>query len=96
MGFDKWKHLILTGEFAERKKILSGLTAEEANKKPAQDMHSIYEELWHANGWMQIVINQDSETDKIWQAGEVYPKSHATGQEWDNKVERVFSVVWIK
>lgn len=87
MGFDKWKHLILTGEFAERKKILEGLTAEEVNKKPASGMHSIYEELWHANDWMNIVINQDEELDKKWQAGQVYPTSPATQEQWDNKVK---------
>jgi hypothetical protein len=27
-------------------------------------MHTIYDELWHAAGWAEIVINQDSELDK--------------------------------
>jgi uncharacterized damage-inducible protein DinB len=86
--FSKWEHLILKGEYAERKKILSGLTAEEVNKKPAQGMHSIYEELWHTERWQHIVIDNDTELDKIWQQdlSEIFPKTGATQEEWNRLV----------
>lgn len=86
--FNKWEHLILKGEFAERKKILSGLTAEDVNKKPAPGMHSIYEELWHTERWQHIVIDNDTELDKKWQAdtSEIFPKTPATQEEWDRLV----------
>ena len=86
--FNKWEHLILNGEFAERKKILSGLTAEQVNKKPANGMHSIYEELWHTERWQHIVIDNDTELDKKWQQdlSEIFPKSDATQEEWDRLV----------
>jgi uncharacterized damage-inducible protein DinB len=87
MGFNKWKILILDGEFAERKKILEDLTADEVNKKPAAGMHSIYEELWHAELWMRIVREPNDEIDKLWDAGERYPASPATQAEWDSKVK---------
>ena len=87
--FNKWEHLILKGEFAERKKILSGLTAEQVNVKPVSGMHSIYEELWHTERWQHIVIDNDTELDKKWQSdpGEIFPKTPATQEEWDNLVK---------
>lgn len=87
--FNKWEHLILKGEFAERKKILSGLTAEQANVKPAHGMHSIHEELWHTERWQHIVIDNDTELDKKWQSdpGEIFPKAPATQEEWDSLVK---------
>ena len=63
-GFKKWEHMILKGEFPERKRILEGLTVEQATKQPAPGMHTIYDELWHAAGWAEIVVNQDPELEK--------------------------------
>ena len=86
--FNKWEHLILKGEYPERKKILEGLTVEQANKKPAPGMHSIYEELWHTERWQHIVINNDTELDKKWQQDIVNypPKRSETQEEWDKLV----------
>ena len=86
--FNKWEHLILKGEYAERKKLLSGLTAEEVNKKPVPGMHSIYEELWHTERWQHIVIDNDKELDKKWQQdlSEIFPKTDATQEEWNRLV----------
>jgi uncharacterized damage-inducible protein DinB len=86
--FNKWEHLILKGEYAERKKLLSGLTAEEVNKKPVPGMHSIYEELWHTERWQHIVIDNDRELDKKWQQdlSEIFPKTDATQEEWNRLV----------
>jgi len=63
--FNKWEHLVLTGEFADRKKILSGLTLDQVIKKPSPKLHTIYDELWHMAWWQHIVINNDAEMDKV-------------------------------
>ena len=86
--FNKWEHLILKGEYVERKKLLSGLTAEEVNKKPVPGMHSIYEELWHTERWQHIVIDNDKELDKKWQQdlSGIFPKTDATQEEWNRLV----------
>lgn len=81
---NKWEHFILKGEFPERKKIISGLTLEQVNQKPVTGMHSIYEELWHTARWAHIVVNQDAEADKKFQADGVFPEKPAASQEeWD-------------
>lgn len=80
---DKWKHLLVDGEFMERGKILSGLTLEQAARKPSEHSHSIYEELWHANRWQNIVVLRDEELYEEWQRGHVYPEQPpATEDEW--------------
>ncbi len=93
--FNIWEHIILKGEFAERKKILSGLTAEQVNKKPVPGLHSIYEELWHTERWQHIVIDNDTELDKKWQSdeSEIFPKSAATQEEWDKLVEHFLGLL---
>lgn len=84
---NKWEHLILKGEFADRKKIVSGLTFEQVNKKPAEGMHSIYEELWHTARWAHIAVNRDSEAEKLFTGDGVFPaKPVTTQQEWDDLV----------
>lgn len=84
---NKWEHLILKGEFPERKKIISGLTFAQANQKPAAGIHSIYEELWHTARWAHIVMNEDSEAEKKFQGNAVFPENPVVSQEeWDNLV----------
>ena len=87
-SFNKWEHLILKGEFPDRRKILSGLTHEQANKRPAPGVKSIYEELWHTERWQHIVVDNDTELDKKWQndASETFPKTDATEEEWKRVV----------
>lgn len=86
--FNKWEHLVLKGEFAERKKILSGLTLEQVVIKPAPLLHTIYDELWHMAWWQHIVINNDTEMDKLFQK-EAFPKTQAASQqEWDELVKK--------
>ncbi len=87
----KWEHFILKGEFPERKKIISGLTVEQVNQKPVEGMHSIYEELWHTTRWANIVVNQDTEADKKFKAGGVFPGKPAESQEEWNKLVNEFS-----
>ena len=53
------EHLFLTGEFAARADILSGLTLEQVTLRPDGASHSIYEELWHAAGYQRIIVERD-------------------------------------
>lgn len=50
------EHLFLVGEFPERAHLLSGLTLEQVTLCPEGASHSIYDELWHAAGYQQSII----------------------------------------
>jgi hypothetical protein len=66
---DKWKHLFINGEFANRNKILSGLLLEDVIKRPNNIKNSIYDELWHMVRWQNDIVlneNNDAEYEK-WQ-----------------------------
>ena len=54
-----WEHLFLTGEFAARADILSGLTLEQVTLRLDGASHSIYEELWHAAGYQRMIVERD-------------------------------------
>ena len=78
---DKWKHLLVDGEFMGRAKILSGLTLEQAARRSSEHSHSIYEELWHANRWQNIVVLRDEGLYEEWQKGNVYPAEPPAAEE---------------
>jgi hypothetical protein len=50
------EHLFLVGEFPERARLLSGLTLDQVTQRPDGASHSIYEELWHASGYQQSIL----------------------------------------
>src|SRR5215475_5882011 len=50
------EHLFLVGEFPERARLLSGLTLEQVTLCPDGASHSIYDQLWHAVGYQQSII----------------------------------------
>ncbi len=50
------EHLFLVGEFAERSRLLSGLTLEQVTLRPEGASHSIYDELWHIVLYQQSII----------------------------------------
>jgi hypothetical protein len=50
------EHLFLTGEYAERSRLLSGLTLEQVTLRPDGVPHSIYDELWHLVLYQQSII----------------------------------------
>ncbi len=52
-----WEHLFLTGEFPARADLLSGLTLQQVTLCPDGASHSIYDELWHAAAYQQMVVN---------------------------------------
>lgn len=80
----KWEHLFRDGEFARREEILAGLTLEQVARRPSEQSHTIYEELWHASRWQSIIVNRDEALYAEWQAGRVYPTAPPASQhEWD-------------
>ena len=50
------EHLFLVGEFAERERLLSGLTLDQVTLRPEGASHSIYDELWHLVAYQQSII----------------------------------------
>ena len=80
---DNWKHLFLTGEFPERAHLLSGLTLKQVTVCPEGASHSIYEELWHAAGYQQFIVQRETET------GDYYPSAPPEQeQQWHDLVVR--------
>ena len=78
-----WEHLFLTGEFAARADILSGLTLEQVTLRPDGASHSIYEELWHAAGYQRTVVERDQA------AGDHYPSARPEHeQQWHDLVQQ--------
>ncbi len=64
------EHLFLVGEFPERAHLLSGLTLEQVTLCPDGASHSIYEELWHAVGYQQSIIEPG---DQRYSSSDLYP-----------------------
>src|ERR1041384_8834704 len=78
------EHLFLTGEFAERARLLSGLTLEQVRMRPDGASHSIYEELWHIVGYQQSILERGDP------AAEFYPSAPPEDvQQWHDLI-RVF------
>lgn len=89
---NKWEHLFINGEFAERKKILSGLTFEQANYKPSAQSHSIYEELWHTTRWQHIIVMRDKALYEEGQMTTLYPDEPlTTEEEWQSLIKEFLS-----
>ena len=81
---NNWEHLFLTGEYIARKDLLSGLTLEQVNLRPDGASHSIYEELWHAAGYQQSIIEPGGDP-----AGEYYPSAVPEHeQQWNDLVQQ--------
>jgi hypothetical protein len=54
-----WSHLFLDGEYVQRERLLAGLTLDQVTRRPSGASHSIYEELWHATTWQNMVVERD-------------------------------------
>ena len=83
---NQWEHL-LQGEYAERSRILSGLTLEQVSAVPVEQGHSILAELWHTALWQKIVLR-----DQPWEEGDFYP-AHGPEklEEWTDLVTEFLS-----
>ena len=76
-----WEHLFLTGEFAARADLLSGLTLQQVTLCPDGASHSIYEELWHAAAYQRMIVERGDP------AGERYPSAAPEHeQQWHDLV----------
>lgn len=52
-----WQHLFLDDlEYAPAADILAELTPQQVGTRPAEGMHTIYEELFHAAGWQRSMV----------------------------------------
>jgi uncharacterized damage-inducible protein DinB len=85
---NQWEHLFY-GEYAERKKILSGLTLEQVTAVLSGQSHSIFAELWHTVLWQKIIITRDEDLyNKSWKEDNLYPKHVPEKlEEWTDLVE---------
>ena len=83
-------HLFLEGEFPKRDRILAGLGIEDVSVRPDGATHSIYEELWHATEWQEVVLSKGEASFDASMAGSSYPGRVGPESlaEWDALVRR--------
>lgn len=88
----RWEHLFY-GEYAERRRILAGLTLEQVVYVSGGQPHSLYAELWHTVLWQKILVTRDEELyEQTWQKGERYPTNPPQHlAEWLRLVEEFFA-----
>ena len=84
---------LLDGEYAERRKVLSGLTFEQVSQRLSPQSHSIYDELWHTELWQRILVTRDEALyESTWQRGLRYPdRPPETFEAWTALVESFFT-----
>jgi hypothetical protein len=79
------EHLFLVGEFPERARLLSGLTLEQVTLRPDGAPHSIYDELWHAVGYQQSIVEPGEPV-----TGDLYPTAPPEDEHQWHDLVRVF------
>jgi uncharacterized damage-inducible protein DinB len=79
------EHLFLAGEFAERGRLLSGLTLEQVNLRPEGASHSIYDELWHLVLYQQSIIAPGGAAPQ-----ELYPTAPVEGEDQWRQLVQLF------
>ena len=84
------EHLFLVGEFPERARLLSGLTLEQVTLRPDGASHSIYEELWHAVGYQQSIIEPGGSADPAEATDDFYPKAAPQHEQQWHDLVRLF------
>ena len=82
------EHLFLVGEFAERSRLLSGLTLEQVTYRPEGASHSIYDELWHLVNYQQSIIKPGS----VPADGDHYPTAVPEHEDQWHDLVRVFLI----
>jgi len=83
----KWEHLLVDGEFADRRQIVAGLSLGQVTHKLSEQSHTIYDELWHTVKWQNIVVLRDHKMYDDWVKGNVYPEAQPkTKEEWTRLV----------
>jgi hypothetical protein len=79
-----WQHLFLTGEFAARAHLLSGLTLQQVTLCLEGASHSIYEELWHAEAYQRMIVERGDP------AGQRYPSAPPEHEQQWHDLVRLF------
>ena len=88
MNENDWDDLLLTGGFAPRDSIFTGLTLEQVAARPNEVSHSIYQELWHTAMVLKISLEEGRAALERWPYAQHFPLSSAptNQQEWDDLV----------
>lgn len=87
-----WGHLIGDGAYAPKKKILGGLTLAQVNHLVARGIPTIYDELWHATRWQNIIVHQDHALYETWESGATSPgRPVASEKQWAELVGDFFA-----
>lgn len=86
--FDQFDDLFLSGVFAPRTVLLSGLTLQQVSARPPGAPHSIYQELWHANEVLRQSLDVGRVVLELWPHAEHFPSGAdpASLSEWDDLV----------
>src|ERR1051325_3375095 len=70
-----------------REKALSGLSLEQVKRRPSEQSHTVYEELWHATRCQTIVVTRDEGWFQKWESGEHYSTpTPVKEEEWSTLV----------
>lgn len=87
-----WTHLFMEEEYAPRRRILAGLDLAQVTYRPADAARSIFDELWHANEWQAMLLEEDEARWRAWRNGRVHPSEapEAIGQ-WNDLVAAFLS-----
>lgn len=81
---NRFEHLFLVGEYAERERLLSELTLEQVTLRPEGTAHSIYDELWHLVGYQQSILEPGGPPP-----GDLFPTAAPEREEqWHELVQR--------
>jgi uncharacterized damage-inducible protein DinB len=88
MTMNDWDDLLLSGGFAPRESIVTGLALEQVEARPGGVAHSIYQELWHAAMVLKISLDEGRAALERWPHAQHFPLSPAPAsqQEWDDLV----------
>jgi hypothetical protein len=89
--------LIAKAAFAKPKNIISGIPLELAIVRPHGLPHSLYEELWHINYWLQFSLAdiRGERPTLPTHSSEAFPTDNATLDEatWQNLVDEVLETL---
>lgn len=87
---DLHRHLFLTGEFAERSRIVAGLDLAQVTQRPPGAPHSIYEEMWHLTRWQHVIVYRDEEAHQAWEQHGMFPTEQPSDVEQWHALVREF------
>ena len=72
-----WDDLLLSGGFAPRELLLSGLSVEQVSAQPYGIAHSIYQEVWHVTMVLTISLDRGRAALERWPYPQHFPLTAA-------------------